>query len=524
MKKLANLRKVLLSLFVLAVCVANLFLAGNDRNSAAVVAAASGKSSGGSLKIAIIAAPFTLFMPKSTSTINNQATMPALEPLGRLNAKGVYEPWLAESFKVDPEKLTFTVKLRPGVVFHDGSKLTAEVVKWNFEQMIKNGKASELCNPKSFEVVDDLTLVIHFSEWSNNWQDVISEVQIESKEAYEKHGEDWCAINPVGTGPFVLKDYIQGSKLIFKRFDKYRIKGQPYLDTLEIDIITDLNTQITAFQNKEIDCVMTNDAVAIQSLERAGFKNTAKKSPNLADIYYFLFNSKDPAIPFSKLKVRQAVMHSLDYPNIAKVLTGGLGIATNQFGIKGAYSYDPSVKFYNYNLKKAKALLKEAGYPNGFDTTIYTRSEIQDSAVPLQASLKAIGIRATIKVLDGALLDKMQVADSIPGIVMGKGASQLDFTKNYIRLYSSQGIKNHGLIAYPPDYEKALFGARAAKTFAEKKTLLQTASKKLVEEYALLVPTGVAFYKCYTQDYVRDLGIYQVSIHAWTPERARVTK
>jgi peptide/nickel transport system substrate-binding protein len=326
----------------------------------------------------------------------------------------------------------------------------------------------------------------------------------------------------VGTGPFELEKYIQGSKLLFKRFKNYRIKGMPYLDRLEIDIIPDLNTEISAFRNREIDCLMTNDAVAIQSLQSAGFRNTGKKSPNLADIDYFLFNSKDPAVPFSKLQVRQAVMHSIDYQNVAKALTGGMGFATNQFGIKGAYSYNPNVKFYSYNLKKAKELLKKAGYPNGFTTTIFTRADLKPTAEALQASIKPIGINAKIQILDKALLNKMQVADSIQGIVIGKGASQLDFTKNYIRLYSSEGIKNQGIMIFPADYEKALFGARAANTLAEKKKLLQIASQKLVEEYCLLVPMDVAFYQCFTQANVHGLGMYEASLQAWTPEAAWV--
>ncbi len=509
----------MLLVLVMVVCLTG--LTGDSMNNT-VAAAVKKPKQGGSLKIAADNSPTTFFMPKSETTGNNKMVMPAVESLGRLNSKGVYEPWLAEAFSVDPNKLTFTIKLRPNVLFHDGSKLTAEVVKWNFEQMIKNGKESELSNPKSFEIVDDRTLVIRFAEWANNWQDVISDVQIISKEAYEKHGEAWCAINCVGTGPFVLEKYVQGSKLQFKRFNNYRIKGLPYLDNLEIDIIPDLNTEISAFLNKEVDCLMTNDAVAIRSLEGAGFKNTGKKSPNLADIDYFLFNSKDPAVPFSKLEVRQAVMHSIDYKNVARALTGGLGFATNQFGIEGAYSYNPTVKFYPYNLKKAKELLKKAGYPNGFATTIFTRADLKQTAEALQASIKPIGINAKIQVLDKALLNKMQTADSMQGIVIGKGASQLDFTKNYIRLYSSEGIKNQGLMIFPADYEKALFGARAAKTLAEKKQLLQIASKKLVEEYCLLVPLDVAFYQSFTQKNVYGLGMYEVSLQAWTPEAAWV--
>lgn len=481
---------------------------------------------GGTLKFAVNAGTQTLFLPKSTSTGSRTFVMPAVEALGRINSQGITEPFLAESFKVDADNLTFTIKLRPDVKFSDGSALTAEVVKWNLDKMLEAGKASEMCNPKSIDVVDNLTVTIKYDKWANNWQDVIGEVHILSKEAYDKNGESWCAINAVGTGPFILESYVQDSKLTFKKNENYRIKGQPYLDKIEIVIIPDKNTQLSAFKNGEIDTLTTKDGVTINSLEGSGFKNVATKTPALANIAYVIPNSKDPSTPLSNLKVRQAIMTGIDFKNVAKSLTGGLGEAGNQFGVEGAYSYNPNVKLYEYNLQKAKSMLLEAGYPNGFKTNIFTSSnpDYTSTAVALQACLKDLGITAEITTLDATVFAQRQVNDSMPGFVIGNGASQMDFTNNYIRLYSSKGIKNHGIISYPADYEAALFGAQAAKTLDEKKKLLQEASKMLVQDYVMIFPMSVTFSRLYVQKHVNDLGYLQVNGTNWTPEATWFSK
>ena len=129
-----------------------------------------------------------------------------------------------------------------------------------------------------------------------------------------------------------------------------------------------------------------------------------------------------------------------------------------------------------------------------------------------------IGIQAEVETLDNSVMAAMQKEDNMQGIIIGKGAGQMDFTNNYIRLYSSEGIKNQGIMLFPEDYEEALFGARAAKTLDEKKTLLQKASKLMVEDYALLFPMSVLYNYSFSQKGLQDVGMYEMSLTQWTPE------
>ena len=526
MRNVFKARKWICLLAVMCIAAVSLFAGGGTQTTKPATAPSTDSGSpkyGGSLSV-IVVAPRTMNLAKSSTTGDWPVMDPILEQLGRYTMEGITEPWLAESFNSDPNTNTCTIKLRANVFFTDGSSCDADAVAWNFQKYIDNGKGSEIGAPKSIETPDNLTVVIHYDGWANNWPDVLGQVHIMSKKAYMDHGEDWCTTNAVGTGPFMVDQYIPNTRLILKKNPNYRIKGLPYLDQLIEEFITDVNTQVSAFMNNEVAFVGGTNPVIATRLEAAGFKNVAGQSPAFANIYHFLPSSKDPNAPTSNLQVRKAIMHCIDWDSVAKALTNGRGIALNQFGIKGAVSYNDDVKFYDYDPALAKKMLADAGYPNGFSTTIYGTAGIDGHeaiAVALQACLKEIGITTNIEMLDPAAMTQRQVNEALNCFIVNVGSSMMDFTSNYIRLYSSEGIKNHGQMVQPPDYVQALFGARAAKTFTEKKSLLQSAAQKLTEEYVMVVPLAASFAVCYVQDYAHDLGFYAFGDQTiWTPEKA----
>ena len=230
------------------------------------------------------------------------------------------------------------------------------------------------------------------TKWANNWDNVIGDIYICSKEAYEKNGEEWCKTNAVGTGPFLLESFVMDNKITYVKNEDYRIEGQPYLDSLEIDMITDTNTMMSALLNKEVGVAMKfeNDAI-INSIKTAGFESVGRKNANVADIKHIIWNSKSDKHPMGDLKVRQAIMHAIQWDDVAKALSGGLGEATPLFCTKDSWAYAPDAEFYEYDLELAKKLLAEAGYPDGFETTIYTKAIDNDTATAFQAILAQIG-------------------------------------------------------------------------------------------------------------------------------------
>lgn len=492
--------------------------AATGDTTAAVPAAASGGT-------VVIAAPQkhnTFFMPQSTTTSDRFGVQPVLESLGRVDSEGNYYPWLAEEFITDVDALTFTIKLRDSVKFHDGSVCDAAAVAWNIEMYIANGKASEIGTPKEVRVIDDKTVEIQYENWANNWENVIGDIYICSKEAYDKNGEEWCKTHAVGTGPFVLENYIADNQITYTKNADYRIAGQPYVDRIQFDMIMDYNTLMSALLNKEVNVAMKfeNDAM-IKSITQAGFESIGQRNANCADIKHIIWNSKNEAYPMGDLKVRQAIMHAIDWNNVALALSGGLGEATPLFCTKDSWAYAPAAEFYEYNLELAKQMLAEAGYPNGFETKIYTKSTDNDTATVFQAILAQLGIQATIVTLDSSALAAMQEKDDIDGFIANRGASKMDFTNNYIRLYSSEGIKNHGIMLRPAEFEEPLFAARAAKTIEEKKANLQKASKALAQDYVMITPLTVVYYQSFADPALKDVGIYEANLEQWTPEAVR---
>lgn len=496
-----------------------------EATSAADSTAETEVSAGGSVTICYPDTLTTCFLPFSASTGDRFSVSPAIEPLGRADIEGNVSGWLADSFEIDQENLTATIHLKEGIQFSDGSDFNADAVIWNFDKMVEGGKASEIGSPESYTKVDDYTVELKYTEWANNWETVLSEVYIYCPAAFEENGEDWAAINAVGTGPYVMTEYVKEDHISYKKNENYWIEGKPYLDELNIVFMTDITTQQAAMMNGEIDMISTNDSTLNEILSSSGFENIAAQAPDLGAIKYIMFASGDESSPFHDLKVRQAVSHAIDWEGYVYSLTGSLGISITQFGVPGAWSYDDSVELPEYNVETAKQLLAEAGYPDGFDTVISTISSNNNIAVLLQESLKEIGINAEIKVLEASDFNSQKKEGTYDGgIITGQGASKLDFTNNYIRLYSTQGVNYLNMMDHPEDYEEALFGARAATDLETKKELLKEASKKLVSEYCLILPVAATFSTCFSNDRVADSGIYQTTSVLWTPEEIKTVK
>ena len=341
---------------------------------ASAAAAEAAPVSGGTLTV--LGFEFATFFPAHSTTTSDRYNMaPAIEPLGRRNPDtGDTEGWLADEFVTDPEALTLTIKLHQGIKFSDGTDFNADAVLWNFQQMVDFGKASELVNPESFEKTDDYTVVLHYAAWANTWADTVGEVRIYSPAAYEANGDDWAAIHPVGTGAFVMKEMVADSHISYVKNENYWREGEPYLDGIEVLFMNDATTQLSSFINGELDVLRNPSSVGIKQLQDK-YENVANNAPDLAGITYMMFCSGVEESPFSKLDVRLAVMHAIDWDEMSDAIYDGLGGSTPVFAVPGAWSYDEDLPLYEKDLDLAKKLLSDAGYPGGFNTVITINGE-----------------------------------------------------------------------------------------------------------------------------------------------------
>ena len=322
-----------------------------------------------------------------------------------------------------------------------------------------------------------------------------------------------------------MDEFVTDNKVTYHKNPDYRITGQPYLDTLEIDMMSDVNTMMSAMLNKEVGVAMKFESDSIiKQLQDAGFTAIGRKTANVADIKHIIWNSKSDKHPMGDLKVRQAIMHAIPWDDVAGALSGGIGEATPLFATPDSWAYKEGTEVYDYDVELAKSALAEAGYPDGFETKIYCKAQDNDTATAFQAILSQINIKAEVVTMDASALAEMQKEDDIDGFIANRGASKMDFTANYIRLYSTEGIKNHGIMLDPPEFEEPLFAARAAKTLDEKKEKLQEAAVALAHDYVMITPLAVIYYQSFADPALADTGIYDVSLEQWTPEATHWTE
>ncbi|MCL4535105.1 MAG: ABC transporter substrate-binding protein [Bacteroidetes bacterium] len=328
---------------------------------------------------------------------------------GKLEIK----PELAESWQVvDPK--TVVLKLRKGVKFHDGSDFNAEVAKWSLERMGSHPKSlsKRLAeNFASLEVIDPYTLKINYKNPSGlNLLNLTAATAgtgsvgsvILSKAHMDKVGEETFSSQPSGTGPMKVAEWKRDDVLVVTRFDGYWGDGAdgkklPYLDGMRQRFVTDnavIQTELKAGTMHITRSLSPSDLAAI------------KANPDLDVIlmkwapipHYFGFNQEKE--PFGKnLKLRQAVQYATDRETMARVLGMEAGVPNYYLGwTPGWVGYDEKLPRYEFNLDKAIALVKEAGYPNGVDLVLlhYVPTLDRRKAEMLQSMWGKAGVRATL--------------------------------------------------------------------------------------------------------------------------------
>jgi ABC-type transport system substrate-binding protein len=317
-------------------------------------------------------------------------------------------PVLAESVDVAPDGLSVTFKLRKGVKFHDGTDFNAQAVKYNLETVIAANVpgSTPLKSIESYDIIDDHTIKINLKAFDASFlmslaqsgvAVMISPTALAKPTTPENAGKDHL----VGTGPFLFDSWALDQYIRMKKNPNYWQPGKPYLDTIEIRNMPDYTTSVMAFKAGEVDMVESIDPAQYNELKAQGY--TVDIPRGLAFVFSFRTANADPNSPFSKKEVREALWYAVDRESLVFGLGKGTYNVADQLAApqQGWYIKDyPSRK---YNPGKAKELLAQAGYPNGFKTVLHgdVRGR-QDDLVALQNYFRAIGIDCTLDVADVA--------------------------------------------------------------------------------------------------------------------------
>ena len=346
----------------------------------------------------------TLDPYNTNSTLNQAAGKAYYEGLYEFDKDLKMQPKLATEYSVSPDGLQYTFKLRPGVKFHDGTDFTAEAVKATIDRVAnpesKLARYTQFNRVAKTEVVDPLTVRIILKEPFSAFINAMAHpsAMIISPAALAKYGKD-IGMNPVGTGPFKLLEWKPAEYLRVTKFDGYWQKGLPKIDTLTFRFVTDNNTRAAVMQTGEAQFAYPIPYEQISILAKSD-KLTVVDDKMSIMARYVSMNTR--VKPFDDLRVRQAINYAINKQALAKVAYAGFATPIDgvvpqgvDFAHKmGAWPYDP---------KKAKELLAQAGYPNGFETTLWSAYNDGTSVKAvqfLQQQLNQVGIKATIEILE----------------------------------------------------------------------------------------------------------------------------
>jgi len=354
---------------------------------------------GGTLKIIETVGPKTPFgWPPETVGEGSVAGKPAIESLLRQYYDGRFEPWLATAWKIAPDKSSITFTLRKGVKFHDGTDFNAEAVKFNLEAK-KAAKMSGTEDWSSIDILDDYTVRINLLQYVNTALARFTAIYgaMVSPTAFKKNGIDWARWNPVGTGPFQFVGFERDVSAKYKRFEGYWQKGKPYLDGVEYLYIKDPMTQSATMEAKEAHVLNTEGGKQAADLKTMGLDVFTPATGTVT----LIPDSINTDSPLSNRKVREAVEYAIDKEAIAKAKSYGFWGASYQYPPPGTMAYIKDYQGRRYNPAKAKQLLREAGYPNGFKTKITPHFAVdRDVMVSIQSYLNKVGIAVELDFVD----------------------------------------------------------------------------------------------------------------------------
>lgn len=410
------------------------------------------------------------------------------QPLAYCDDDDVWTPCLAESWERDDEKHTLTVYLRKDVTFSGGEPMTADDVVFSNAARLKYGTGSVIGNPISIKKIDDYTVVFTWDSFSLNYELWVLGQYVYSKAKFEEKGLDWMMNNMYGTGPYVMDKFIPDVILKTSRNKKYWGDKTPAYDEMIWNVYSDTNAILAAFLNGEIAmCQASNDADRAM-LAAAGYKEVfPAKASELQ--HYVVPITLDANTPWKNDAVRRAVyLHGIDWNSMATTCGGVTAFHTDSLGATGMSYYNKSLEKSQYDVKLAKQMLADAGYPNGFKTTIYS---IGMPWVPyLQAELHKLGIEADIVNADFSMIQGEYLSGKGPksGLITwvqsNSPSNQLD---RFIKHMNPTGTVG-GSTTWSTDLKDLWNITKGSKTQQEQNANLLAYVGKIVDENCIIWP------------------------------------
>ncbi len=404
-------------------------------------------------------------------------------------------PSLAESWE-QPDDLTYIFKLREGVKFHNGREMTAEDVKYSFERVLNPDTAaigkSYYDSINTIEVVDTYTVKFTLKEPFAPFMTNLTSLYgaIVPKEVVEENGN--LMQKACGTGPFMLKEWIPDNKVILEKNPDYFVEGEPRLDAIEYYVMTDESARVAALRTGSVD-VIKLPASSIPLVEGNADINILEYQSN--DYSYVGFNLD--LDKFKDVRVRQAISLAINRQEIIDLVYDGNAKVTGFVPeAMGRWAIDfQAEELYNQNIEKAKQLMAEAGYADGFETTIAVGllDDINATGEILQKQLEQIGIKATIQNLEsGQYVDAWK--NRTHEMMVGRNGAGTDPNRAVAFFFSSTGSAN--VWGYSnPEVDELCNQGKVTVDEAERETIYKEAQKLIVNDVPnLFIASPMEYY------------------------------
>ncbi len=315
---------------------------------------------------------------------------------------------LATSWNV-LDDLTWRFSLRRGVKFHNGLTFTADDVKFTYDRIrdekLKSPWAWLLKEVSEVKIIDPYTIEIKTTIPQPGLLAKLFYIPIVPKETVKTFVNPEFGLRPVGTGPYKFVQWVKDERIVMEAFENYW-GGKPKIKRVIFRPLPEGSTRVAALLTGDIDV-----AIALPPSHWGDIKKSrnAKIGHKVGTMVYCGLDALNP--PMNNVKVRQAINHAVDIQGIIDSILEGSAVRMNGPFHEGTLGYNPAIKPYPYNPQKAKQLLAEAGYPNGFETTLSFNpggaegsTNHQEVAEALAYQLKEVGIRVKLDPLEAAVL------------------------------------------------------------------------------------------------------------------------
>jgi peptide/nickel transport system substrate-binding protein len=356
---------------------------------------------GGVMRIISERSPQVLgYPPEMTGPVDMNAAQPALEPLMTYTSEGNLVPFLCKKVDIDPAHLSITFHLHKGVMFHDGTELTADVARWVFQLQIDGKRLQNAESIKSIDLLDAYTFRLNLEKYNSLLIHSYGMVTMFSKDAIQRNGKEWARTHSVGTGPFKLVEFKRDDHVDWTRFDNYwrKNEGLPYLDGLKVRIIPDPVAASSVMEIGQADLWLGSSAQYQRKMSDRGMKRQAGAA-GLA--MWLMPNYLRPDGKWNNKKLREALEYAIDKASITKALGYGYNIPMNLISPPGAMGYDANLS-RAYDPAKARRLVAESGFREPVKIKILTENAGRNTSAAIKGYLDAAGFQCEIDVADSA--------------------------------------------------------------------------------------------------------------------------